>query len=58
MSYTDKIKQRNFMLKKGLHVSILMLFIIGCAGTVRVAQEETTTPTQPQVAKPIPKPIQ
>ena len=42
------------MLKKGLLIGLLF-FIVGCSGAMRVAEENTKTPTTPNkniIAKP------
>jgi len=42
------------MIKKGLLVSLLF-FIYGCAGTMRIAEEDkkdSTTPTEAVIVKP------
>lgn len=39
------------MLKKGLLLTLLALFFVGCAGTVRLAEKENSA-TQTRVTKP------
>ncbi len=40
------------MIKKGLLISILLLLISNCAGTIKIADEDSTTPEN-RVAKPM-----
>ncbi len=41
------------MIKKGLLITILMLAISACAGTMQIAEEDSSTSTQTtSVAKP------